>query len=1087
MSKFKGFLAVLAALCVFVFAGRAEATHLRYANITWSIPDPVSAPRTVRFEVTTGWRATFVDSTTLFFGDGTYHATTTGAVIGSGVDAAGLEYKVTRYAATHTYAAAGQYIAYFGSCCRISELVNGADDNFRVEAKVDLTPGNTGNAVSVVPALIQMQVNGIRTIQIPATDPDGTPVTCRFSNAAEIGDAATVNPPKIPANNNAPTLAPSTNPPGCTLTWDTNGAVAGQSYAVQVVLESPNENDLTLKSSAVLDFIIEMVQSPVPTCTGSDSFVVDMGQKLDTNFTGASNSFLKMTSIGSVGLLNPIPGTTKPSPFTTNLTWTPGPGEEGTHVLAIVYTNQLNVSGYCTLTVTVPECAVYGTPCSTGIGACLGTGIEQCLGPDVICTAVAKAPMPEVCNGIDDDCNDTIDDNNPESGTPCTTGLPPVCGAGVNDCNAGVLECVPDVAPGSIVETCNGVDDDCDGTTDEGYGLGVSCIVGDGVCEAVGKIVCDGPDATTCDAVPGVPTTEMCDGADNDCDGVPDDGFDVGTSCMEGLGECVASGVNVCKPDGTGVVCNAVLGTPTLEICGDDKDTDCDGNNENGCGDMDGDGLYDALEEQTGTKPDDADSDDDGVLDGEEPQWDEDSDGDGLINALDPDSDDDGLFDGTELGKSCNDPDTAAHLGHCRPDADAGQTGTDPLNPDSDDDGKSDGSEDPNLNGAVDPGEGNPENPGDANTTKDFDGDGLGDALEKTLGTDEKDADSDDDGLLDGDERNPSDDTDGDGLINVRDVDSDNDALFDGTEAGKGCQHPATNATAGHCRADGDLGGTKTSPVARDTDGGSKSDGSEDGNLNGVIDSGEGNPNNESDDANVVDTDGDGLSDALEKALGTGANDADTDDDGLADGDEPNPSDDTDGDGGRNVKDADADNDGLADGTEAGRPCDGEGTDAAAQKCTADADNGATKTLVLVADTDGGSKSDGAEDTNLNGKLDAGETNPLFAGDDITQPECTADADCGGASSGTICQEQRCVPGCRGAGGNGCPEGQVCSSTSDAPGLCKAEPPPDTTPETPETPEGCGCRTAPAQGGALPITLTLVAGLLFATRRRRAA
>ena len=1086
MSIFKGFLAVLAALCVFVFAGRAEATHFRYGNITWSIPDPVSAPRTVRFEVTTAWRAGWVDSTTLQFGDGGYNVTTQGAIIGSGVDAAGLEYKFTRYAATHTYAAAGQYTAYFGSCCRISELVNGADDDFRVEAKIDLTPGNTGNAVSVVPAIIQMQVNGTRTIQIPATDPDGTPVSCRFSTAAEIGSAATINPPQIPGNNNAPTLTPSTSPPGCTLTWNTNGAVAGQSYAVQVVLESPNANNPANKSSAVLDFMIEMVQSPVPTCTGSDSFVVDMGQTLNTSFTGTSNSFLTMTSIGSIGVLNPIPGTTKPSPFTTNLTWSPGLGEEGTSVLAIVYTNQLNVSGYCTLTVTVPECAAYGLPCSTGIGACVGTGIQQCVGPNVQCTAVAKAPMPEVCNGIDDDCNGTNDDNNPESGTVCSTGLPEVCGTGLRNCNAGVLECVPDVAPGSITETCNGIDDDCDGTTDEGYGLGVACIVGDGVCEAVGKIVCDGPDATTCNAVPSTPQPEKCDGADNDCNGVPDDNFAVGESCTEGKGECTTSGVKVCNAVGDGVVCNAVSGTPSIEICGDDKDSDCDGDNENGCGDADGDGLYDALEEQVGTDPEDADSDDDGVLDGEEPQWDVDSDGDGLINALDPDSDDDGLFDGTELGKSCNDSDTAAQFGHCRPDADAGQTGTDPLNHDSDDDGKSDGSEDANLNGVVDPGEGNPENPGDANTTKDFDGDGLSDALEKTLGTNEKDADSDDDGLLDGEESNPSDDTDGDGLLNVRDVDSDNDALFDGTEAGKGCKHPATDAAAGHCRPDSDLGGTKTSTLLRDTDGGGKSDGSEDGNLNGVVDSGEGNPNNESDDESVVDTDGDGLSDALEKALGTGVNDADSDDDGLADGAEPNPSDDTDGDGGRNVKDADSDGDGLADGTEAGRSCDGEGTDPAAQKCQADADNGATKTLVLVADTDGGSKSDGAEDTNLNGMVDAGETNPLFAGDDITQPECTADADCGSASSGTICEDQRCVPGCRGADGNGCPEGQVCTSTSGTAGLCKAVPP-DTTPETPEPIEGCGCRTAPAQGGALPITLTLVAGLLFATRRRRAA
>ena len=60
------------------------------------------------------------------------------------------------------------------------------------------------------------------------------------------------------------------------------------------------------------------------------------------------------------------------------------------------------------------------------------------------------------------------------------------------------------------------------------------------------------------------------------------------------------------------------------------------------------------------------------------------------------------------------------------------------------------------------------------------------------------DADSDDDGVPDGEETNPADDTDGDGVINVLDSDSDDDGLFDGTEVGKSCDAPATDATKGH-------------------------------------------------------------------------------------------------------------------------------------------------------------------------------------------------------------------------------------------------------------------------------------------------
>ncbi len=55
---------------------------------------------------------------------------------------------------------------------------------------------------------------------------------------------------------------------------------------------------------------------------------------------------------------------------------------------------------------------------------------------------------------------------------------------------------------------------------------------------------------------------------------------------------------------------------------------------------------------------------------------------------------------------------------------------------------------------------------------------------------------------------------------------------------------------------------------------------------------------------------------------------------------------------------------------------------------------------------------------------------------------CLADADCGGVTSGRVCDAtaSRCVPGCRGTGGNGCPNEQVCSSTTDEIGRCDAAP-----------------------------------------------
>jgi hypothetical protein len=131
------------------------------------------------------------------------------------------------------------------------------------------------------------------------------------------------------------------------------------------------------------------------------------------------------------------------------------------------------------------------------------------------------------------------------------------------------------------------------------------------------------------------------------------------------------------------------------------------------CSDDDDDGLSNGDETDIGTNPHDADSDDDGVIDGMEPMPGKDSDNDGKVNALDPDSDNDGLDDGTELGKDCSSMATDATAGHCVPDADMGATKTDPLKPDTDGGSVDDGTEDENHNGKIDTGERDPNDPAD--------------------------------------------------------------------------------------------------------------------------------------------------------------------------------------------------------------------------------------------------------------------------------------------------------------------------------------------------------------------------------------
>ena len=130
--------------------------------------------------------------------------------------------------------------------------------------------------------------------------------------------------------------------------------------------------------------------------------------------------------------------------------------------------------------------------------------------------------------------------------------------------------------------------------------------------------------------------------------------------------------------------------------------------------DLDNDLLDDFFEKGTCTSEFDRDSDDDGLLDGEE-----DLNRDGVVNngETDPcnvDTDGDGIQDGTELGVTTpiSDPDgsslyRATEVSVFVPDADSSSF-TSPTDMDSDGDGLSDGEEDLNRNGAFDQGETDP-------------------------------------------------------------------------------------------------------------------------------------------------------------------------------------------------------------------------------------------------------------------------------------------------------------------------------------------------------------------------------------------
>ncbi|NQW62646.1 MAG: hypothetical protein HQ461_07435, partial [Deltaproteobacteria bacterium] len=227
----------------------------------------------------------------------------------------------------------------------------------------------------------------------------------------------------------------------------------------------------------------------------------------------------------------------------------------------------------------VSRVCVPTTLCLDPDGDAYGIG-PACAGADCDETSADIHPgNDEQCDAIDNDCDGLTDENTLGDGEACDTGLLGICGAGRRFCEGGVPLCVPAQAAGE--EFCDGLDNDCDGTVDNDTAIaGLPCSTGlPGVCAigasecAAGRVICE--ETTTVGD-----QTELCDGLDNDCDNEVDELFNgVGGSCFTGIGACRRAGVAVCNPlDRTAApLCNAVAADPAPSDSCNYEDDDCDG------------------------------------------------------------------------------------------------------------------------------------------------------------------------------------------------------------------------------------------------------------------------------------------------------------------------------------------------------------------------------------------------------------------------------------------------------------------------------------------------------------------------------
>jgi hypothetical protein len=248
----------------------------------------------------------------------------------------------------------------------------------------------------------------------------------------------------------------------------------------------------------------------------------------------------------------------------------------------------------------VEVCNGINDNCTGGIDEGLSTDADgdrhytpgSCLTPADDCDDTRASVYPgatETCNGIDDNCAGGIDER---------LSRPTSCGVGVCADNTGTATCSDgvwgndtcDPLAGATAETCDGVDNDCDGTVDEELSRPTSC--GEGACtNNTGTATCsEGHWNDTCDPLAGA-TAEACDNVDNDCDGTVDEGLSQSTTCGEGA--CANNtGTSTCIAGSWDDTCDPYAGA-TTETC-DDVDNDCDGTVDEGCP-----GCYPNLETPT--------------------------------------------------------------------------------------------------------------------------------------------------------------------------------------------------------------------------------------------------------------------------------------------------------------------------------------------------------------------------------------------------------------------------------------------------------------------------------------------------------
>lgn len=398
-----------AALILGIFAtSSAHATHHRYGHISWT---PGANPNEVNFVIHNAWRRNQgvcidpntggiigctgpgglpgvgdihrqgVSSPSFVFGDGTTFSTAGGILhVVTSIDEVnnwyfGTAVDHTKFPAvipviSKTYANPGSYLASFQDCCRISgssfpnRHINNPDRTTRIQTTVNI--GENGAPLALIPPVVLCGINTVCNFNVAAAAPAGQTLRYRLAGPSDIFNFA-FDHPGPPHAPNAASIDPNTG----VYSWDTTGASLGGVdpstwnvlYSTQVVIEGLDAAGVVVSTSAV-DFMIRLVPvvgTPPEISQGPCGQILNINVGSPLMFTvEAFDDPGDMVTLNVVGL--PVGAMMTPTlptsgnPVTSDFSWTPGPGQVGTHIVTFSATDQLGQAApLCSVTIVVSD------------------------------------------------------------------------------------------------------------------------------------------------------------------------------------------------------------------------------------------------------------------------------------------------------------------------------------------------------------------------------------------------------------------------------------------------------------------------------------------------------------------------------------------------------------------------------------------------------------------------------------------------------------------------------------------------------------------------------------------------------------